>query len=445
VRELSKLKEAVAGFLKGSGSYKEAVNNFIKELQKTLIKSDVNVKVVLELTKEIKEKALESEPPPGVLRREWFIKIVYDSLVELFGGEAPEITPKKLPWVIMLVGIQGAGKTTTAGKIAYFYKRKGYRPGLMTTDTYRPAAYDQLKQLAEKIGVPFYGEKDSKDPVKIAKNGLRELLRMGANIIITDTAGRHGYGEEEYLLKEMEDLAKAIQPNEIVLVIDAYIGQKAYDLAKRFHERTPIGSIVITKLDGTAKGGGAISAVAATGARIKFVGDGEKIENLEAFNPRKFVSRILGLGDLETLLEKFKALEESDKVEKRFQKAMLTGKLTLRDLYAQIQSIKKLGPLAKVLQMIPGISMMPIDDEKVRLSEEKMDMYLHIMDSMTYEELDNPHIIDRRRINRIARGSGTRPEDVKDLLHYYDATKKMLKTLKRRKGLLRKLGMKGGF
>jgi len=445
VRELSKLKEAVAGFLKGSGSYREAVNNFIKELQKTLIKSDVNVKVVLELTKEIKEKALESEPPPGVLRREWFIKIVYDSLVELFGGEAPEITPKKLPWVIMLVGIQGAGKTTTAGKIAYFYKRKGYRPGLMTTDTYRPAAYDQLKQLAEKIGVPFYGEKDGKNPVKIAKNGLRELLRMGANIIITDTAGRHGYGEEEYLLKEMEDLAKAIQPNEIVLVIDAYIGQKAYDLAKRFHERTPIGSIVITKLDGTAKGGGAISAVAATGARIKFVGDGEKIENLEAFNPRKFVSRILGLGDLETLLEKFKALEESDKVEKRFQKAMLTGKLTLRDLYAQIQSIKKLGPLAKVLQMIPGISMMPIDDEKVRLSEEKMDMYLHIMDSMTYEELDNPHIIDRRRINRIARGSGTRPEDVKDLLHYYDATKKMLKTLKRRKGLLRKLGMKGGF
>ncbi len=445
MKELSKLKEAVAGFLKGSGSYKEAVNNFIKELQKTLIKSDVNVKVVLELTKEIKEKALESEPPPGVLRREWFIKIVYDSLVELFGGEAPEITPKKLPWVIMLVGIQGAGKTTTAGKIAYFYKRKGYRPGLMTTDTYRPAAYDQLKQLAEKIGVPFYGEKDSKDPVKIAKNGLRELLRMGANIIITDTAGRHGYGEEEYLLKEMEDLAKAIQPDEIVLVIDAYIGQKAYDLAKRFHERTPIGSIVITKLDGTAKGGGAISAVAATGARIKFVGDGEKIENLEAFNPRKFVSRILGLGDLETLLEKFKALEESDKVEKRFQKAMLTGKLTLRDLYAQIQSIKKLGPLAKVLQMIPGISMMPIDDEKVRLSEEKMDMYLHIMDSMTYEELDNPHIIDRRRINRIARGSGTRPEDVKDLLHYYDTTKKMLKTLKRKKGLLRKLGMKGGF
>lgn len=445
MKGLEKLKDAIAGFLRGSGSYEEAVNNFIKELQKTLIKADVNVKVVFDLTKKIKERALETEPPPGVLRREWFVKVVYDSLVELFGGEAPEITPKKLPWVIMLVGIQGSGKTTTAGKIAYFYKRKGYRPGLLTTDTYRPAAYDQLKQLAERIGVPFYGEKESNDPVGIASRGLKALRKEGANIIIVDTAGRHGYGEEEYLLKEMEDLANEIGPDEVILVIDAYMGQKAYDLARRFHERTPIGSIVITKLDGTAKGGGAISAVAATGARIKFVGDGEKIEDLEPFNPRKFVSRILGLGDLETLLEKFKALEESEKLEKRFEKALLTGKLTLRDLYAQIKSLKKLGPLRKVLQMIPGLAMMPLDDEKVRLSEEKMDKWLNIMESMTYEELDNPHIIDKRRIKRIALGSGTRPEDVKELLNYYETTRKMLKAIKRKKGFLKRLGMKGVF
>ncbi len=445
MKGLEKLKDAIAGFLRGSGSYEEAVNNFIKELQKTLIKADVNVKVVFDLTKKIKERALETEPPPGVLRREWFVKVVYDSLVELFGGEAPEITPRKLPWVIMLVGIQGSGKTTTAGKIAYFYKRKGYRPGLLTTDTYRPAAYDQLKQLAERIGVPFYGEKESKDPVGIASRGLKALRKEGANIIIVDTAGRHGYGEEEYLLKEMEDLANEIGPDEVILVIDAYMGQKAYDLARRFHGRTPIGSIVITKLDGTAKGGGAISAVAATGARIKFVGDGEKIEDLEPFNPRKFVSRILGLGDLETLLEKFKALEESEKLEKRFEKALLTGKLTLRDLYAQIKSLKKLGPLRKVLQMIPGLAMMPLDDEKVRLSEEKMDKWLNIMESMTYEELDNPHIIDKRRIKRIALGSGTRPEDVKELLNYYETTRKMLKTIKRKKGFLKRLGMKGVF
>ncbi len=445
MKGLERLRSAVASFLKGKGKYEEAVNQFIKELQKTLISADVNVRVVLELTRKIKERALESEPPPGVLRREWFVKIVYDSLVELFGGEAPEILPKKLPWIMMLVGIQGSGKTTTAGKLAYFYKRRGYRVGLITTDTYRPAAYDQLKQLAEQIGVPFYGERDSQDPVGIAKRGVRKLLSEGVNVIIVDTAGRHGYGEEEELLREMRELADTIKPNEVILVIDAYLGQKAYDLARRFHERTPIGSIIITKLDGTAKGGGAISAVSVTGARIKFIGDGEKIEDLEPFSPRKFVARLLGLGDLETLLEKFRALEESAELEKRFEKAILTGRLTLRDMYAQIKSLKKMGPLRKVLQMIPGLAMMPLDDEKLRLSEEKMNKWLHIMESMTYEELDNPSIIDRRRIKRIALGSGTRPEDVRELLAYYENTRRMLKNIKRKKGILRKLGIKGGF
>ncbi len=446
MRGLDRLRSAVASFLKGSGRYEDAVNSFIRELQKTLIGADVNVRVVLEFTKGIRRKALEGEPPPGILRREWFIKIVYDSLVELFGGEAPEILPKKLPWVLMLVGIQGSGKTTTAGKIAYFYKRRGYRPGLITTDTYRPAAYDQLKQLAEQVGVPFYGEKNSKDAVGIAVRGVAELRRSGVNIIIIDTAGRHGYGEEEALLEEMRALADAVRPDEVMLVIDAYMGQKAYDLARRFHERTPIGSITITKLDGTAKGGGAISAVAATGARIKFVGDGEKIEDLEPFNPRKFVARILGLGDLETLLEKFKALEESEELERHFEKAIATGRITLRDMYAQIKSLRKMGPLRKVFQMIPGLAMMPLDDERIRLSEEKMDRWLHIMDSMTYEELDNPSILDRRRIRRIAIGSGTSIEDVRELLSYYESTRRMIKSLRRRKGgLLRRLGIKGGF
>ncbi len=445
MKGLERLRSAVASFLKGKGRYEEAINQFIKELQKTLISADVNVRVVLELTRKIKERALESEPPPGVLRREWFVKIVYDSLVELFGGEAPEILPKKLPWIMMLVGIQGSGKTTTAGKLAYFYKRRGYRVGLITTDTYRPAAYDQLKQLAEQISAPFYGERHSQDPVGIARRGVRKLLSEGVNVIIVDTAGRHGYGEEEELLREMRELADAIKPDEVILVIDAYLGQKAYDLARRFHERTPIGSIIITKLDGTAKGGGAISAVSATGARIKFVGDGEKIEDLEPFNPRKFVARLLGLGDLETLLEKFKALEESAELEKRFEKAILTGRLTLRDMYAQIKSLKKMGPLRKVLQMIPGLAMIPLDDEKLRLSEEKMDKWLHIMESMTYEELDNPSIIDKRRIKRIALGSGTRPEDVRELLAYYENTRRMLRNIKRKKGILRKLGIKGGF
>ncbi len=443
MRGLEKLKELVANFLRSNQPYKRAVNSFIKELQKTLIKADVNVRVVLDLTKKIRERALESEPPPGVLRNEWFVKVVYDCLTELFGGEAVNTLPKKLPWIIMLVGIQGSGKTTTAGKLALYYKKKGYRPGLITTDTYRPAAYEQLLQIAKSMGVPFYGEKDSKDPVGIAIRGLKEMLKRNVNVIIVDTAGRHGYGEEKALLDEMEALAKAIKPDEVMLVIDAYMGQKAYDLARRFHERTPIGSIIITKLDGTAKGGGAISAVAATGAKIKFVGDGEKLEDFEEFNPRKFVARILGLGDIESLLEKFKALEESKELQKRLERAMATGKLTMRDLYAQIKSIRKLGPLRKVLQLIPGLSMIALEDEMLRMSERKMDKWLHIIESMTYEELDNPSIIDRKRMRRIAIGSGTTVDDVKELLNYYEMTRKMLRDIKRKRGLLRKLGLEG--
>ncbi len=445
MKGFEKLREKVAKFLKGIGPYEKAVDEFIKELQKTLIKADVNVKVVFELTKKIKERALSEEPPPGILKREWFIKVVYDSLVELFGGEEkPQVMPSKQPWVIMLVGIQGSGKTTASGKLALFYKKLGFRPALITTDTYRPAAYDQLKQIASYISVPFYGEKDGKDPVRIAVNGLKKLINEAkANIVIIDTAGRHGYGEEKALLDEMENIANAIKPDEVMLVIDAYMGQKAFDLARRFHERTPIGSIIITKLDGTAKGGGALSAVAATGAKIKFISDGEKLEDFEVFNARKFVARLLGLGDLETLLEKFKALEESRELEKKLEKALATGRLTLRDVYAQIQSLRKLGPLRKVLQLIPGISMLPIDDERLHISEKKMSKWLSIMNSMTYEELDNPSIIDKKRMRRIALGSGTTVEDVKELLQYYEMVKRLIKDVKRRKGLLKRLGMLG--
>ncbi len=440
---LGRLKDLISDFVRGKGPYEESVNEFIKELQKELIKADVNLKLVIELTKNIKEQALKSEPPPGILRREWFVKIVYDNLVKFFGGEVVDVLPKKIPWTMMLVGIQGSGKTTTAGKLAYYYKKLGYKPCLITTDTYRPAAYDQLKQIAERLKVPFYGEKDSDNPVEIGVRGLSKAINEGCSLVIIDTAGRHGYGEEERLLIEMEELAKALKPDEIMLVIDAYIGQKAYDIARRFHEKTPVGSIFVTKLDGTAKGGGALSAVAATGARIKFIGDGEKLEDIEPFNPKKFVARLLGLGDLETLLEKFKALEESEEVQKRLEKAILTGKLTLRDVYAQIKSLKRLGPLRKVLQMIPGFSMpIPVDDEKLRISEKNMEKWLHIMDSMTYEELDHPTIIDKSRINRIARGAGVSSNDVKELLQYYETLVKMIKTLRSKKDILKRFGLK---
>ena len=341
-----------------------------------------------------------------------------------------------------LVGVQGSGKTTTAAKIAYFYKKHGYKPGLVSADTYRPAAFQQLEQLGKMIGVPVYGDLNSRDPVDIAIRGVKELISKGCNIVIVDTAGRHGYGNEQALLEEMKAIADSLKPDEIVMVIDAAMGQKAYDLAKRFHEYTPIGSIFLAKLDGSAKGGGALSAVIATGARIKFVGTGEKVHEIEVFNPRRFVARLLGLGDIESLLEKIKSIEEHEKLQKRFEKALASGKLSLIDIYLQIQSMKKLGPLSKVLQMIPGLSMLPITDEQLKISEKLMDKWLAIINSMTYEELKNPKIIDKRRIKRIALGSGTSIEDVESLLKYYETVNRMLKEVKRRKTLLSRFGLR---
>ncbi len=438
---LEGIKEALRKFVRSSSDYEVAVKNFIRDLQRELIKSDVNVKLVIKLSNKIKERALKEKPPPGVSRREWFVKVVYEELSELFGGDKePEVKPPKIPYVIMLVGVQGSGKTTTAGKLAYFYKKRGYKVALIAADTYRPGAYDQLKQLAEKVGVLFYGEPNNKDAVEIAKKGVRWAIEKGAEIIIVDTAGRHK--EEKALLDEMERIAKEINPDEVMLVLDAAIGQQAKALAEAFHSRTPIGSIIITKLDGTAKGGGALSAVAVTGATVKFVGTGEKVDEIEVFNPRKFVARMLGLGDLESLLAKFRELEEAKELEKRSEEILRKGDLTLRDLYHQIISLRKMGPLSKILQMLPGVSMW-ISDDKLKISEEKMDKWLAILNSMTYEELDKPEIIDKSRIRRIAIGSGTSPHDVEELLNYYKLMKKMIRNIKRQKRLLQMFGKKG--
>jgi len=435
---LEGVRKALSKFLRSDREYRDAVKQFIKDLQKELIKADVNVKVVFELTKRIRERALEEEPPPGITRKDWLITIVYEELTKLFGGEkAPSIKPPKKPWIMLLVGLQGSGKTTTAAKMAYYYKLEGYRVGLVAADTYRPAAYDQLKQLGDQIGVPVYGEPSNKDAVAIARNGVKLFKEKGFDIIIVDTAGRHH--REEDLLKEMRDIARQINPNEVVLIIDAAIGQQAYSIAKKFHESTPIGSIVITKLDGTAKGGGALSAVVATGAIIKFIGTGEKVEELEVFKPPKFVARILGIGDIEGLVEKVRRVR-IEFTEKDLEE-MLSGKLNMRLIYKQLISIRKLGPLRKILQMIPGFGLkIPLDiDLSAKQAEVKMKKWLAVINSMTYEELDNPEIIDRRRMKRIALGAGVNVEDVRELLKQYNTMKKLLKQLRRRKDLLEKL------
>ncbi|HIQ03602.1 MAG TPA: signal recognition particle protein [Desulfurococcales archaeon] len=438
MKGLEGLREAVRKLLRSSSSYEKAVNELIRDLQRTLLKADVNVKLVFQLTRSVKKRALEEKPPPGITRREWVVKILLDELVKLFGGlEEPNVLPKKKPYIIMLVGIQGSGKTTSAAKLAYYYAKRGFKVGLVCADTFRPAAYIQLKQLGEKINIPVYGREGEKNSIKLALEGVEYFKKQNFDIIIIDTAGRHK--EEKGLLEEMKNIAKAIKPDEVMLIIDASIGQQAYIQAKAFHEATPIGSIMITKMDGTAKGGGALSAVAATGAKIKFIGTGELIEDIERFSPKGFVSRLLGLGDIEALLDKIREAQLEEELAKKQYEILKSGRITLRDLYYQIKSIRRMGPLSKLLQMIPGFSLTLPSEDQLKLTEEKMDKWLAIINSMTYEELEKPSKIDRSRMRRIAIGSGTTIEDVKELLKYYEIMNKMLKQIKRRKGLLRKL------
>lgn len=443
---LDSLRDAVRKFLTGSTPYEKAVDSFIKDIQKSLISADVNVKLVSSLTSKIRKRLVDEKPPIYVDKREWFLKVVYEELSSLFGGDRePQIMPSKIPYVIMLVGVQGSGKTTTAGKLALFYKRKGYKVGLIGADVYRPAALDQLKQIGSKIGVEVYGEPGIKDAILIVKKGLEALLSKGLEVIIVDTAGRHGYGEEAKLMEEMREISKALNPDEVVLVLDASIGQKASDLASRFNEATKVGSIIVTKMDGTAKGGGAISATAVTGAVIKFIGTGEGIEEIEPFNPRRYVARLLGVGDIETIVEKLKATEEFEEIQNKMEEVMEgKGKMTLREVYKQIKALRKMGPLSKVLQMMPGVNVLPRSpsDEEVKLTEEKMSKWIAIIDSMTYREIEDPSIIDRSRARRIANGAGVDPEDVKELLKYYSMTQRILKMLRKRKDLGKILGAK---
>lgn len=441
---LDSLKDSVKRFLSGSTPYDKAVEAFIKELQKSLITSDVKVSLVSELTQRIKKRLEGEQPPSYVDRREWFLKIVYDELSAIFGGDStPDLLPSKIPYIMMLVGVQGTGKTTTAGKLAYYYKRKGYKVGLVGADVYRPAALEQLMQLGKQTGIEVYGEPENKDPVSIAKRGVDYFLKSKAQIIIVDTAGRHGYGEEQSLLDEMKSISQAINPDEVVLVIDASIGQKAYDLASRFHAATPVGSLIITKMDGTAKGGGALSAAAATGARIKFIGTGEKLDELEPFNPRRFVSRILGRGDIEAIIEKLSSIEEYEEIQEKMEEVMSgKGNITLREMYKQFKAVKKMGPLSKVIQLIPGMSLLPKtpSDEELKITEKKMERWMAILNSMTYEELDDPSVIDRSRTRRIAKGAGVQPEEVRELLKQYEMTQKFIKMIRKRKDLGKLIG-----
>jgi signal recognition particle subunit SRP54 len=319
--------------------------------------------------------------------------------------------------------------------MAKYFKDRGLKTAVVAADTWRPAAYDQLKQLADAYGIGFYGEKDEKDAVKIAKKGLDALKDY--DMVIIDTAGRHALEEE--LIEEMIQISRVSSPDYKLLVLDAAIGQLASTQAKRFHEAIGIDGIVITKFDGTAKGGGALSAAREIGIPIAFIGSGEKVEDFERFDPAGFVSRLLGMGDIKALLEKVERVVSEEELDPE---AFLKGTFTLKDVYKQIEAMKKMGPITKILEMLPfGGLGVKIDDDMMETTQEKMQKFKYIMDSMTEEEITNPSIIDSSRIRRIAIGSGTSPQEVKELLKYYRTMKNLMKKMK--KGKMGKLPIKG--
>lgn len=406
----------------------EVVKEVIKDIQRALIQADVNIKLVLNLSKTIEKRALSEEPPKGVTPKEHVIKIVYEELVHLLGEKAPEIEVETKPFKILFMGLQGSGKTTTIGKLARYLQRKGFNPAIVCTDTWRPAAFEQLRQLTESLNVPLYGDPDNEDALDLAEKGIKKFKKQ--DIIIVDTAGRHK--EEKDLLDEMKQISVVVNPDEVMLVIDGTIGQQAREQALAFSQTTDIGSIVITKLDGSAKGGGALSAVAEIGAPIKFIGTGERIEDLEAFDPDRFISRLLGMGDIKTLIERAEEIAEDDEVDMESMDAMLSGKFTLKDMYAQFEVMNKMGPMQQVLNMMPGMgNKLPKNASQV--TEERLNKYRILMDSMTEHELTHPEVIKQSRVKRIAKGAGMRNEDVKELLKYYQVTKKAIKGFGKRK------------
>ncbi|HIH96706.1 MAG TPA: signal recognition particle protein [Thermoplasmata archaeon] len=417
---------------------KKLINEVTRELQRSLLQADVQVKLVFELTQKIEKRALEEKPPAGMSSQEHTVRILYQELVKIL-GERKEISLK--PQVMLMVGLYGQGKTTTCAKIAKYFQKKGLRPAFIAGDVHRPAAFDQLAQLAKQTNISIYEEMSSKlKPEKIVKNGIEKLKRQ-ADLIIVDTAGRDKLDKE--LIDEMKAIEKAAKPQEKILVVDATMGQQAGSHALAFHEAIDLTGVILTKLDGTAKGGGALSAVAATKVPIAFVGTGEKLEDLEKFEPDRFISRLLGMGDLKSLLEKAKEVEVKEQA-KVAAKHMAQGKFTLQDLYDQMESLSSMGPLNKIFDMLPSGLTQRVGTGDVEKLQRQLKKFKVIMDSMTQKEKENPVEVKSSQVTRIARGAGVETSDVRQLLRYYSKSKKMMKGMKGNKRMQRALAKQFG-
>lgn len=431
------LRDAIKKIVKSSGIDEELIKELSKDVQRALLQSDVNVRLVLEITKNLEERSLNETPPPGLSRKDHIVKILYDELSKLLGNETEfNFKPGKQNKVILL-GIQGSGKTTVASKLAKFLTKQGYSVGVIGADTYRPGALVQLKTMCEKSNVEVYGDENNKDSPDIVKNGLKYFEKLPLDIILIDTAGRHK--QEQDLLDEMERINKVADPDLALLVIDGTIGQQCFNQAEAFNKTVPVGGIIVTKLDSSAKGGGAIAASAATGAQIMYIGTGERIDDLEKFSPTRFVGRLLGMGDIQAVLDLAKRLEnEGDDVRL---KRISSGKMNMEDFFYQLEEVTKVGSLRGFLDNMPGLSGMVKDDQLDQM-EGRVSKWRFIIQSMTKDEKADPDLFNSSRVKRVARGSGWSEHDVKELLKNYKNSKNMMKASKGRQmqGNLRRMG-----
>lgn len=422
-----KLKEAFSKLDKAEYIDKKLVDEILNSVGMALVKSDVKLKFVSELQKKVRESFAQIEDQSGN-KRLAVQKAVVRELQNMLTAKKKAFEPKKgKPNVVMFVGLQGSGKTTTCTKYAYYYQKKGWKVGLVCADTFRAGAFDQLKQNATKCKIPFYGSYTETDPVKIAAEGVSEFKKKNFDLIIIDTSGRHS--QESALFDEMKQVSEVTNPDDHIFVMDSHIGQACYEQALAFKNAVDVGSVIITKLESNAKGGGALAAVAATESPITFIGTGEQFEDFESFNPEGFIKQLLGMGNIKGLFEKVKDVVSVEN-QKKLIENISKGVFSLRDMKEQYSNVLKMGPLDKVVGMIPGMSseMMPKGQEKE--AAKKINKYLFMMDSMTDQELDSKVKLCDSRIKRIARGSGTLIQEVKMLIDEHGKFSKMVHNMK---------------
>lgn len=430
------LKESIKDFTGLAVADKKAVEELVKNIQRDMIRADVDISLVKDLSDRIRDKALEEDLPKNLSRKEHVLNIVYDELSTILGEKKAEVTVE--PKRILMIGLFGAGKTTTTAKIADYYRKRGLKVGLIAADVHRPAAYEQLEQNAEKAGADFYGEKGNSDAAEIVSNGVEKLSHC--DVIVTDSAGRDSMNKE--LEKELKDIEKAFKPDETLLVVPADIGQSAKEQAETFNSAVGIDGVVVTKMDSSAKGGGALSSCAAADAEIVFIGTGEGIKDLEVYDPESFVSDLLGVPDLSNLLEKARESIDEEKAMK-----MLEGDFTLKDFFEQMEQMSSMGGIDKILDKLPFGDKLP--DNVLEMQEQQISRYKVIIKSMTDGEMSDPKLINASRAERIAKGSGTSKKEVRQMIKQYRQAKNMMdkfsgKNMRRgnMKKMMRQFGMR---